>query len=93
MTQQRFYLYTPPSDETVLCNAGTCEFIASWWDVSRQAFWRDFHAAAEQAMPVRVRCPGCFEWYYPSQMVEGVCVTCRSVMPMLWVEKEVNHEV
>ncbi len=91
MTRQRFYPYTPSPDETVLCSAGRCEFVASWFDERYQVFWCDFHAAAEQAMPVRVQCAGCFEWYYPSHLRDGVCGTCRSVMPALWIDSEVTQ--
>jgi len=91
--QQRFYPYTPHAGGVSRCEAAHCENVASWWDATHDAVWCDFHATAEVVSPVRVQCAGCFEWYNPTQVRDGVCGTCRSVMPLMWPDEEVKHDV
>jgi len=91
MAQQRFYPYTPLPNEIEFCHAGGCEFEASWFDERYQAFWCDFHAAAEQANAVRVMCVGCLEWYNPTQLVESFCSMCRAAGSLLWSDEEVTQ--
>ncbi len=58
-----------------------------------EPIWCDFHALAEVATAVQVQCEVCLEMYPSSHVFNGVCVDCRSVMPLLWVDNEVNHDV
>ena len=89
MSQQRFYPYSPSSDEAVQCEVALCSNNASWWDAVHDAVFCDFHAMAEVAVPVRVKCGVCMLMYPPSCIRNGVCVDCRSVMPLLWVDEAV----
>ena len=90
MSQQRFYPYTPSSHEGVQCEVALCTNSASWWDAVHDAVFCDFHAMAEVAVPVRVQCAVCELMYPPARILNAVCVDCRSVMPLLWVDNEVK---
>ena len=88
---QRFYPYTPALGEPMYCEAANCTNVASWWESTRDAIWCDFHATSELVAPVRVSCDVCLQWYNPVHIHDGVCVDCRSVMPLMWVDDEVTQ--
>ncbi len=83
---QRFYPYIPADGERRLCEAANCTNVASWWESTHDALWCDFHAVAEVVVPRRVSCDVCLQWYNPTDLHNGVCSDCRSVMPLLWVD-------
>ena len=85
---QRFYPYHPAAGDAVQCEVANCTNTAYWWDADGDAILCDFHAMAK-ASPVRVQCEVCALLYPPSQVCNGVCVDCRSVMPLLWTKNEV----
>lgn len=93
MTQQRFYPYTPVAGEPLLCEHADCLYRAVWWDATHDAIRCDLHAQPEVAAPVRMQCDVCGLLYPAAWVKQGVCTSCRSVMPMLWVDEEVNHDV
>ena len=83
---QRFYSYTPRDTSSLLCEHPNCVYLAVWWDSYVDAVWCDFHATAEALAPVRVQCAVCLQSYNPSHIHNGVCVDCRSVMPLMWTD-------
>lgn len=73
---QRFLPYDEMIDNYPTCDASGCEQAAEWFDRVYDTFWCDVHARQEVAVWPRVRCGVCFEWYLPSKVKNGVCVTC-----------------
>jgi len=90
---QRFYPYTPVAGEPLLCEHADCVYLAVWWDATHDALWCDVHAIADVEPPIRVQCEVCALPYPPLWVRNGVCVTCRSVMPLMWPDEEVKHDV
>jgi len=88
---QRFYPYTPASGETLFCEHPGCAYLAVWWDAVHDAIWCDLHAIAEVVAPVRVQCGVCYEMCPATWIKQGVCVDCRLVMPLMWVDDEVTQ--
>lgn len=88
---QRFYPYHGRIDGYPQCDHVSCSNRASWWDNLTDAVYCDFHVAAEQANAIRVQCLGCFEWYNPAQVIDGICGTCRSAMPLMWSDEQVQQ--
>ena len=87
---QRFYPYTPEYGQTILCEHVDCTSIAVWWDAVHDAIWCDLHAVEDSTAPVRVECAVCGEMCPATWMKQGVCVDCRLVMPLMWVDDEVK---
>ncbi len=86
---QRFYPYTSAPHEARLCEHIHCTNRAFWWDALYDAIWCDFHATEEAVEPRWTVCSVCLQRYPFMYVLNGVCLDCRSVMPLLWVDEVV----